>query len=277
MTLRTALLQLVKGGAERQAIDAGEIDAIVDHASSKVILFPTARRALREEALIPNRLLAALPHAEYKRLRPALYPVTLTFGEVLYEPGAPIRHVYFPVNCVVSLLATVQGHNPVEVGMVGYEGMVGIPLALGVDVSSTRALVQGTGFAMRMEATRFRKEFPQSLALQQAVHRYTNTLMAQMAQTAACNLYHTTEQRLARLLLMTRDRVQSNQFRLTQEFLSEMLGVQRAGVSVAASTLQKRKLIKYRRGVIAILDRQGLRASSCECYTTIKRQSGSNI
>ncbi len=219
---------------------------------------------------VANNLLAALPHAEYQRLLTGLEPVTLTFGEALYALGAPIRHVYFPIDCPVSLLITVDGRHALEVGLVGHEGMVGIPLALGIDVSPMRALVQGTGTAMRMEAASFRKELAQSMPLQQVLYRYAHALMAQVAQTAACNNFHAVKARLARLLLMTRDRVRSDEFRLTHELLAEMLGIRRVGVTNAAGALQKRKLISYRRGYIRIIDRKGLEAAACQCYRTIK-------
>jgi CRP-like cAMP-binding protein len=216
--------------------------------------------------LAANSLLAALPRRHYARIRAALERVDLTFGEVLYEPGEIIRHVYFPNDSLVSLLTVVDGHFALEVGLVGREGMVGIPLALGVGVASVRALVQGSGTAMRMDAARFRREFPRSLPLQRQVHRYTHVLMAQVSRTAACNRFHVVESRLARWLLMTRDRVQSGQFRLTQEFLAHMLGVRRVGVTQAAGDLQRRKLISYSRGTIRILNHEGLRAASCGCY-----------
>jgi CRP-like cAMP-binding protein len=219
---------------------------------------------------IVNSLLAALPRMEYQRLAGGLEPVTLTFGEVLYEPGEPIRHVYFPNKSLVSLLMLVDGRSALEIGMVGHEGMVGTALALGVGVSPVRALVQGTGAAVRMKAARFVKELRQSLPLQRALYRYTHTLMAQVAQTAACNRFHVVQERLARWLLMTRDRVQSTDFRLTQEFLSHMLGVQREGVTKAAGQLQKRKLIEYSRGNIRIVNQRGLEAASCSCYQIVK-------
>jgi CRP-like cAMP-binding protein len=217
-------------------------------------------------AAIHNSLLAAVPRKEYRRLLDVLEPVTFTFGEVLYEPGDAIRHVYFPGICLVSLLTLVDDHLALEVGMVGREGMVGIPLALGVGVSPIRALVQGAGAAMRMKSAPFLKELRQNLHLQHALYRYTHTLMAQVAQTAACNRFHMVEERLARWLLMTRDRVQSNEFQLTQEFLSHMLGVRRVGVTKAAGQLQKRNLIEYSRGNISVVDGQGLEAASCSCY-----------
>jgi CRP-like cAMP-binding protein len=224
---------------------------------------------------VANNLLAALPRKDRQRLLASLVPIALTFGEILYEPGKAIRYVYFPNDSVVSLLTLVEGHRALEVGLVGCEGMVGIPLALGVNISPVRALVQGTGTAMRMSATRFRKEFHNSVPLQRALYRFTHVLMAQVTQTAACNRFHFIEARLARWLLMTRDRVLSNQFRLTQEFLSHMLGVRRVGVTKAAGALQQRKLINYSRGNISILDRKGLEAAACRCYQIVKSIPGS--
>lgn len=231
---------------------------------------PAAEPEPAYRASVANSLLAALPHAEYQSLLAGLEPVTLTYGEVLYAPGAPMRHVYFPIDCLVSLLTTAGGHHALEVGLVGHEGMVGIPLALGIDVSPVRAVVQGTGTAMRMEAAPFRKFLLQSMPLQRALNQYTHALMAQYAQTAACNQFHPVTARLARWLLMTRDGVRSNEFRLTHEFLAEMLGIRRVGVTNAASVLQKRKLIRYTRGKIKILDRKGLEKSGCKCYRIIK-------
>ena len=219
-----------------------------------------------------NRLLASLPRKSYKELLPGLAEVSLVFGDVLYEPGARIRDVYFPQKSVVSLLTVVDGRDAIEVGLVGREGMVGLPLALGVDVSPVRALVQGAGAAMQMSAAGFRKAFDASPALQRGLHRYTHGLMAQITQTAACNRFHRVEARLARWLLMTRDRVASAQFRLTQEFLSHMLGVRRVGVTEAASGLQKRKLIEYSRGNILILDHAGLEAAACSCYELVRQR-----
>ena len=219
---------------------------------------------------VANRLLDAVPRNHCQPLLAGLESVKLTFGEVLYEPGDSIRHVYFPSDALVSLLTLADGHLALEVGMVGHEGMVGLPLALGISVSPVRALVQGTGTAMRMTAARFRKEFRRCLPLQRVLYRYSHVLMAQVTQTAACNRFHVVEARLARWLLMTRDRVRSDQFRLTHEFLGAMLGVRRVGVTKAARALQKRKLISYSRGNITILDRQGLEAASCQCYRFVK-------
>ena len=221
-------------------------------------------------APIANNLLAALPRKEYQRLLAGLEPVTLTFGDILYEPEQPIRHVYFPTDSLVSLLTLADGHLALEVGMVGPEGMVGTPVPLGINVSAVRALVQGSGTALRMTTARFRKEFRDCPPLQRALYRFIHVLMAQVTQTAACNRFHVVEARLARWLLMTRDRVRANQFRLTQEFLAHMLGVRRVGVTKAASALQQRKLIRYSRGEISILDDKGLEAAACRCYQVVK-------
>ncbi len=215
---------------------------------------------------IDNRLLAVLPPADRQRLRADLEWVTLNFGDVLMEPGDLIRHVYFPNNSLVSLLTLVDNRHALEVGMVGQEGMVGAALGLGVNITPVRALVQGGGRALRMRGSVFRKEMRQCAALQRGVHSYIHSLMKQVAQTAACNRFHAVDARLARWLLMTRDRIGSDSFPLTQEFLGHMLGVRRAGVTEAAQALKKRKLVQYSRGVISVLDGAGLESAACSCY-----------
>ncbi len=229
-----------------------------------------SRIAAIAQADAANRLLAALPAKEYERLLAGFEPVKLTYGEVLYEPGEQMRYVYFPSDCLVSLLIVVEGHRALEVGLVGREGMVGSRLALGSTTASVRALVQGTGTAVRIRSAAFLREYQRSPVLQRALLHFTDTLMSQVTQAAACNRFHPVEARLARWLLMTRERLPSNEFYLTQEFLADMLGVRRAGVTAAASALQHRKLIRYRRGAITILDQQGLEASSCSCYQHVK-------
>src|SRR5437762_8565284 len=219
---------------------------------------------------IQNELLAAMPRKAYDVLVPALVPVTLAFGEVLYRPGEAITDVYFPCESMVSLLLPVENHIDIEVGLVGREGMVGASLSLGITDSPVKALVQGAGSALRLSATRFRRELAQNPALQRAVNRYVHSLMQQITQTAACNRFHVVEARLARWLLMTRDRMRSSKFRMTHEFLSHMLGVRRVGVTEAASSLQRQKLIEYTRGNISILDERGLEAACCGCYGIIK-------
>src|SRR2546427_11204125 len=192
-------------------------------------------------------MLAALPRKQYQRLLAGLESVALTFGEVLYEPGERIRHVYFPNDSLVSLLTVVEGHLALEVGMVGSEGMVGVPLYLGTDVSPVRALVQGAGAAMRMKSARFSEEIRKSPQLQRQVSRYTRALMAQITQTAACNRFHVVEARLARWLLMTRDRVRSDEFRLTHAFLGHMLGVRRGGRTTGRHARPTGRVRPYRR------------------------------
>jgi CRP-like cAMP-binding protein len=221
---------------------------------------------------IANRLLAALPRADYQRLLGKLEPVRLAFGEVLFEPGDEVRHVYFPGDSLVSLLTVIDRRLALEVGLVGREGMVGTAFAMGSGTSPVRALVQGAGTAMRMESAAFRKELRGSSALQRELHLYNHALMIQFAQTAACNRFHVVAARLARRLLMTRDRLASDHFRLTHEFLGHMLGVRRVGVTKAAHALKKRKLIDYSRGNIAILNGRGLESAACSCYEIFKER-----
>ena len=230
----------------------------------------TTDNAAMGTTVIQNELLAAMPRKAYDALAPALAPVTLPFGEVLYEADALITHVYFPCESMVSLLLPVEDHFDVEVGLVGREGILGASLSLGIARSPVKALVQGAGSALRLSATRFRRELAHNPALQRAVNRYVHSLMQQITQTAACNRFHVVEARLARWLLMTRDRMRSSKFRMTHEFLSHMLGVRRVGVTEAASSLQRQKLIEYTRGNISILDEPGLEAACCGCYGITK-------
>jgi len=227
------------------------------------------RSAIRAPAT--NRLLAALPDKTLAQMLANCESVDLVFADVLCLPGDRIHHVYFPTESFISLVAPVDGYAGLEVGMVGSEGMFGVSLMLGVDVSPLHALVQGAGQALRMNATRFRRQLSSSRALRQGLNRYTYVLISQLAQTAACTRFHVVEARLARWLSMTRDRAGSDEFYLTQEFLSHMLGVRRVGVTKAASSLQKHKLISYSRGVISILDRNGLEAAACGCYLADKK------
>ncbi|GAB4507966.1 MAG: Crp/Fnr family transcriptional regulator [Sulfuricaulis sp.] len=218
---------------------------------------------------ISNSVLQALSRKGNRRLLANSEQVGLVYGDILNESGDQIRHVYFPNNGLISLLTPVDGHASVEVGMVGSEGMAGIPLFLGINVSPVRALVQGSGTATRMKAAAFRNEIRHNPALQRELNHYLYAFMAQVAQTAACNRHHLLDARLARWLLMTHDRMQSSRFLLTQEFLAHMLGVRRVGVTKAAGALQKKKLISYRRGNITILDRKGLERASCRCYRAV--------
>jgi CRP-like cAMP-binding protein len=214
-------------------------------------------------------VLAGLPRKDYRKLLPFLEPVKLDFGQVLYESETRIRHVYFPINCFVSMLTGVDGGRSAEVGLIGSEGMIGLPVALGIAVSPFRAVVQGGGSAMRMNIADFRREFSERPALKRELFLFTHLLMIQIAQTAACNRFHRVTQRMARWMLMTSDRIKSNEFRITQEFLALMLGVRRVGVSEAASDLRQLKLMAYRRGCFTILDHAGLEAAACGCYQKV--------
>lgn len=218
-----------------------------------------------------NRLIDRLPAADRRRLLDRCQPVALALSSVLCEAGRPTRHVYFPTTGFVSLVRHVDDHPGVEVGMVGREGMLGVQLALGVATAPLHALVQGPGRAWRMAAPAFRAELVASPALQRGLQRYLYVLMAQLATSAACLRFHAIGPRLARWLLMSQDRAQADRFGMTQAFLAYMLGVRRVGITAAASDLQRRGLIAYRRGELEVLDRAGLEAAACSCYDADRR------
>jgi len=218
----------------------------------------------------PNRLLAALPAEDYERLLPSLKLVTFSLGEVIYESQGQMDYVYFPTTAHVSLLYTMTDGMTAEVGLVGNEGLVGIALFMGGATTPNRAIVQGAGDALKMQAKEMLEEFKKGGPFQLTLLRYTQALITQISQTAVCNRLHTTEQRLCRWMLMTHDRTHKDELQMTHEFISNMLGIHREAVSLAAHRLQDKGMISYARGRIRILDRQQLERCTCECYQVVK-------
>ena len=219
-----------------------------------------------------NQLLAALPPADWHRLRVHLEQVEMPVGTMLYEAGTVLRHVYFPGNAIVSLVSPLSDGGCTEVAVVGNEGVVGIPLFMGGGSTPSRAVVQSAGAGFRMPGSAIREEFSRSAAVLKILLRYTQALIAQMAQTAVCNRHHSVDQQLCRLLLLSLDRLAGNELVVTQDLIAHMLGVRREGVTEAALSLQRAKLISYRRGHITVLDRSGLEKRSCECYAVVKAE-----
>ncbi|MDQ3805984.1 MAG: Crp/Fnr family transcriptional regulator [Acidobacteriota bacterium] len=217
-----------------------------------------------------NSLLAAIPREEYERILPHLGHVSFPLGEVLYEPGAQMSYIYFPTTAIVSLLYTMENGSSAEMGMAGNEGLVGIALFMGGDTTPNRAVVQSAGGAFRMRAKALQDEFARGGAFQRLLLRYTQALITQMSQTAVCNRLHEIEQQLCRWLLLSHDRLDSDELIMTQELIANMLGVRREGVTAAAGRLQEKGLISYVRGRIRVLDRRGLEAAVCECYRVVK-------
>jgi len=219
--------------------------------------------------LVVNRLIDGLSAETRKRILKLCAPVELAFGTVLCEANQPLRHVYFPLTGFISLVAIVNDHPPLEIGLIGNEGMLGATLALDVTSARLRGIVQGPGTALRMTAAQLRLLLRENRALRRTINRYLFVLLAQQSRSIACTRFHEIKSRLARWLLMTHDRAHADHFYLTHQYLADMLGVQRSAVTIAAGALQRNKVIRYVRGEIIVLDRRGLEAASCECYRAV--------
>ncbi|MCJ8279815.1 MAG: Crp/Fnr family transcriptional regulator [Rivularia sp. ALOHA_DT_140] len=219
-----------------------------------------------------NQLLMALPPGEYKRLIPYLEPVSLVLGKIIYEPGQPTKEVYFPSGAMISLVSMMKDGSTTEIGLVGKEGMVGLPVLLGGNITTNRAIVQVEGNAVKMDASVLKSEFERGEQLQKKLLLYTQARLTQISQIAACKSHHLIEERLARWLLSVNDCVNKPELPLTQKFISEMLGVRRASVTEAAIALQKAGYISYSRGQITILKRKELEEAACECYSLIHKE-----
>jgi len=219
-----------------------------------------------------NHLLDVLPADDFERISSHLELVTLQLGDVLYEPGIKLRHVYFPTTAIVSLLYVMENGASAEIAIVGNEGILGISLFMGGDTTPSRAVVQSAGFGYRLKAERLKEEFERFGLTMHLLLRYTQALITQMAQTAVCNRHHSVDQQLCRWLLLSLDRLPSNELSMTQELIANMLGVRREGVTEAAGKLQQAGLIRYSRGRISVLDRKALEARSCECYQVVKAE-----
>ena len=219
-----------------------------------------------------NRLLAALPEAEWQRWQPQLELVEMPLGEVLYESGGTLSHVYFPTTAIVSLLYVMENGASAEIAVVGNEGLVGVSLFMGGESTPSRAVVQSAGQGIRLEARSMKNEFNRAGPALHLLLRYTQALITQMAQTAVCNRHHSVDQQLCRWLLLSLDRLQGNELVMTQELIANMLGVRREGVTEAALSLQQAGLIRYARGRITVLDREGLEKRTCECYAVVKNE-----
>ncbi len=220
-----------------------------------------------------NRLLGALPAAAQRRLSPHLKRLPMPLGKVLYESGAALRHVYFPADCIVSLLYVLENGSSAELAVVGNEGLIGVALFMGGETTPSRAIVRSAGSAYQLAGQRLKDEFHHSAEMQQLLLRYTQSLITQMAQTAVCNRHHSLDQQLCRWLLVSLDRRSSNQLLMTQELIANMLGVRREGVTEAAGKLQKLGVIHYHRGHITVLDRSQLESLCCECYAVVRRET----
>jgi CRP-like cAMP-binding protein len=219
-----------------------------------------------------NHLLNALPTSDYERLASHLELIPMALGDVLYESGSQLRYVYFPTTCIISLLYVMEDGASAEIAIVGNEGILGISLFMGGDTTPSRAVVQSAGHGFRLKAELLKNEFGRFGPTMHLLLRYTQALITQMAQTAVCNRHHSVDQQLCRWLLLSLDRLRTNELSMTQELIANMLGVRREGVTEAAGKLQDAGLIRYRRGTITVLDRPGLEARSCECYQVVKTE-----
>ena len=220
-----------------------------------------------------NALLAALPAVELERLAPDLELVPLTLGQVLYETGQTMSHAYFPLDCIVSILYVMENGDSAEIAIIGNEGIVGVPLFMGGESTQSRAIVQNAGHAYRLKAQTLKNAFNSAGSLQRLLLLFASALMTQMVQTAACNRHHSVDQQLCRWMLLSLDRLPSNQISMTQKLIGNMLGLSGDDVTVAAGVLQKAKLIHYDQGQITVLDRSGVEKRSCECYGVVKTES----
>lgn len=221
---------------------------------------------------VENRLLAELPKLELERLIPNLESVSLALGQVIYESGGRMSHVYFPTDSIISLLYLMENGTTAEIGVIGYEGMVGLALFMGGQTTPNRAVVQSAGSAFRMRAKALQDEFVKGGVFQQLLLRFTQALITQISQTAVCNRLHSVEQQLCRWLLLSYDRLHSDKLVMTHTLIANMLGVRREGITIAAKKLQERRVISYVRGTITLLDRPGLEATVCECYSVVKNE-----
>jgi CRP-like cAMP-binding protein len=223
-------------------------------------------------ALLQNHILAALPPGDLTRLSAGIEPARMPLGRVLYESGDTMRHIYFPTTSIVSLLYVMENGASAEIAIVGNEGVVGVSLFMGGETTPSRALVQSAGQAFRVSSQVLKAEFRRGGPLQHVLLRYTQALITQMSQTAVCNRHHSVEQQLCRWLLMSLDRLATNELTMTQKLIANMLGVRREGVTESAGKLQKLGLIEYHRGRITVLDRAGVEKQACECYQVVKNE-----
>ncbi|MGD0959370.1 MAG: Crp/Fnr family transcriptional regulator [Methylomonas sp.] len=220
-----------------------------------------------------NQLLNSLSPEEYQRILPNLEPVEMALGQVICESGGKLRHAYFPTTCIVSLLYVLENGASAEIALVGNDGLLGVALFMGGDTMPNRAVVQNAGYAYRLKAQQVMREFNRNGDMLHLMLRYTQALITQTSLTAVCNRHHTVDQQLCRLLLLSLDRLPSNEIKMTQELIANMLGVRREGVTEAAGKLQRAGLIQYSRGLITVIDRQGVEDRVCECYQVVKTES----